>query len=50
MALIRLKGVCLDGMVYTRGTVEDYDRWARVTGDYGWSWDEMIQYFEKVEF
>ncbi|XP_006461554.1 hypothetical protein AGABI2DRAFT_205343 [Agaricus bisporus var. bisporus H97] len=36
-------------MVYARGTVDDYDRWARVTGDPGWSWDEMFPYLIKVE-
>lgn len=41
--------VSLDGMVYTRGTREDYDRWARVTGDPGWSWDAMFPYFKKVQ-
>lgn len=35
-------------MVYTRGSVDDYDRWARVTGDSGWSWDALLPYFIKV--
>ncbi len=35
-------------MAYTRGTAEDYDRWARVTGDPGWSWNKMLPYFKKV--
>ncbi|KAF9068141.1 hypothetical protein BDP27DRAFT_1327689 [Rhodocollybia butyracea] len=28
-------------MFYTRGSADDYDRWARVTGDDGWSWDNI---------
>ncbi|KAJ7801490.1 hypothetical protein B0H13DRAFT_2297408 [Mycena leptocephala] len=39
----------LDGMVYTRGSAEDYDRWAAVTGDSGWSWDNLLPYFFKNE-
>ncbi|EKM83240.1 hypothetical protein AGABI1DRAFT_118556 [Agaricus bisporus var. burnettii JB137-S8] len=39
----------INAMVYTRGTVDDYDRWARVTGDPGWSWNEMLPYFIKHE-
>lgn len=37
-----------DLMVYTRGSLDDFNRWARVTGDSGWSWDEMFPYFLKV--
>ncbi|KAF7376529.1 GMC oxidoreductase [Mycena sanguinolenta] len=36
-------------MVYTRGSKEDYDRWANVTGDDGWSWDQLIPYIKKNE-
>ncbi|KXN87008.1 Alcohol dehydrogenase [acceptor] [Leucoagaricus sp. SymC.cos] len=39
----------INAMFYTRGTADDYDRWARVTGDSGWSWKEMIPYFKKHE-
>ncbi|KAF7361571.1 GMC oxidoreductase [Mycena sanguinolenta] len=38
-----------DGMVYTRGSAEDYNRWAAVTGDPGWSWDSLLPYFFKNE-
>jgi choline dehydrogenase len=38
----------IDGMVYTRGSSDDYDRWARVTNDPGWSWDQIFPYFKKV--
>lgn len=37
-----------DGMWYTRGSSADYDRWANITGDQGWLWDELQNYFEKV--
>ncbi|KAF8180708.1 aryl-alcohol oxidase [Mycena galopus ATCC 62051] len=38
-----------NGMVYTRGSAEDYDRWAAVTGDSGWSWNNLLPYFFKNE-
>ncbi|KAJ7214512.1 aryl-alcohol oxidase [Mycena pura] len=38
-----------NGMVYTRGSAEDYDRWAAVTGDSGWSWHSLLPYFFKNE-
>ncbi|KAJ7226727.1 pyranose dehydrogenase [Mycena pura] len=28
-----------NAMFYTRGTADDFDRYARLTGDAGWSWD-----------
>jgi choline dehydrogenase len=37
-------------MVYTRGSKEDFDRWAKVTGDDGWSWDNLVPYMKKVSF
>ncbi|KAJ6498864.1 aryl-alcohol-oxidase from pleurotus Eryingii [Mycena sanguinolenta] len=39
----------VNDMVYTRGSKEDYDRWANVTGDDGWSWDQLIPYIKKNE-
>ncbi|KAF9266696.1 aryl-alcohol-oxidase from pleurotus Eryingii [Marasmius fiardii PR-910] len=36
-------------MVYTRGTKEDWDRYAHVTGDPGWSWDSVQPYIRKNE-
>ncbi|KAJ7366512.1 pyranose dehydrogenase [Mycena albidolilacea] len=38
-----------NGMVYTRGSAEDYDRYAAVTGDPGWSWNSLLPYFFKNE-
>ncbi|KAJ7300526.1 pyranose dehydrogenase [Mycena albidolilacea] len=36
-------------MGYTRGSADDYDRFAAVTGDPGWSWDRLLPYFFKNE-
>lgn len=38
-----------DCLVYTRGSVADYDRYASVTGDPGWSWANLLPYFKKSE-
>ncbi|KAJ7302067.1 pyranose dehydrogenase [Mycena albidolilacea] len=38
-----------NGMVYTRGSADDYNRFAAVTGDPGWSWDRLLPYFFKNE-
>lgn len=35
-------------MVYTRGSKDDFDRYARYSGDDGWSWDSMQKFFERV--
>jgi choline dehydrogenase-like flavoprotein len=37
-------------MFYTRGSSSDYDRWATVTGDDGWSWKNLLPYILKVCF
>ncbi|KAJ7471315.1 alcohol oxidase [Mycena galericulata] len=39
----------VDGMFYTRGSAEDYNRYAAVTGDEGWSWNNLLPYFFKNE-
>ncbi|KAJ4476825.1 aryl-alcohol oxidase-like protein [Lentinula lateritia] len=31
----------VNGMFYTRGSADDYNRFAAVTGDEGWSWDNI---------
>ncbi|KAG6916148.1 hypothetical protein DXG01_008299 [Tephrocybe rancida] len=36
-------------LVYTRGSSEDFDRYAKVTGDNGWSWNSILPYFKKSE-
>lgn len=40
----------INAMIYTRGTVDDWNRWADVTGDKGWSWPLIYPYFIKVCF
>ncbi|KAF4610341.1 hypothetical protein D9613_010632 [Agrocybe pediades] len=39
----------VNGMVYTRGSSSDYDRFARVTGEPGWSWNALQPYIRKHE-
>ncbi|TEB33993.1 pyranose dehydrogenase [Coprinellus micaceus] len=39
----------INGMVYTRGAADDYDAWARITGDPGWSWKRIFPYAKKHE-
>ncbi len=34
----------VNGMVYTRGDVRDYDEWPR-----GWQWDDVRPHFERIE-
>ncbi len=35
-------------MVYTRGSSQDYDRYAAISGDEGWSWDNLQPYIKRV--
>ncbi|GLB41417.1 hypothetical protein LshimejAT787_1000170 [Lyophyllum shimeji] len=36
-------------LVYTRGSSEDFDRYAKVTEDQGWSWNSILPYFKRSE-
>ncbi|KAJ7497656.1 hypothetical protein FB451DRAFT_1212279 [Mycena latifolia] len=36
-------------LVYSRGSSEDFDRWAELSGDPGWSWDSLQPYIRKNE-
>ena len=38
----------INGLVYVRGQPEDYDDWV-AQGCQGWSWDEVLPYFKKLE-
>ncbi|XP_055613213.1 glucose dehydrogenase [FAD, quinone]-like isoform X4 [Uranotaenia lowii] len=38
----------MSGMLYVRGTQEDYDEWERL-GNTGWGWNEVTKYFMKSE-
>ncbi|KAH6912179.1 aryl-alcohol oxidase [Coprinopsis sp. MPI-PUGE-AT-0042] len=50
-----LRGFVLGGssshnaMIWLRGSRDDYDRLAKVSGDEGWSWDQLLPYMKKVE-
>jgi len=39
----------INGMIYMRGQAEDYDRWAEVTGDASWRWDQVLPLFKQSE-
>ncbi|KAG2012192.1 aryl-alcohol oxidase, variant 2 [Coprinopsis cinerea AmutBmut pab1-1] len=39
----------ISGMQYVRGSSDDYDAWAKATGDRGWSWKGAWPYFKKNE-
>ena len=38
----------INGLIYIRGQKHDYDLWA-AQGNEGWSWDECLPYFKKLE-
>jgi choline dehydrogenase len=38
----------INGMVYVRGQVEDFDHWAQL-GNRGWSFEDVLPYFKKSE-
>jgi choline dehydrogenase len=46
----RVLGGCssINAMIYMRGQKDDYDYWAALGND-GWSWDEVLPLFKKVE-
>ncbi len=37
-----------DYLLYTRGSSQDYDRYAQISGDPGWGWEALQPYFLKV--
>ncbi|KAL4887224.1 hypothetical protein BJY04DRAFT_225367 [Aspergillus karnatakaensis] len=39
----------INGMAFDRGAPGDYDLWAKLIGDDGWSWEELLPYFKKSE-
>ncbi|WLI89052.1 GMC family oxidoreductase N-terminal domain-containing protein [Massilia sp. R2A-15] len=39
----------INGMIYMRGQSGDYDRWAELTGDPSWAWDQVLPLFMKSE-
>ncbi|CCM06044.1 uncharacterized protein FIBRA_08290 [Fibroporia radiculosa] len=47
----RVLGGCssINYMIWNRGSVDDWNRYAEYTGDNGWSWDEIFPYMLKSE-
>jgi choline dehydrogenase len=39
----------INAMLYLRGQQRDYDEWARLTGDPGWSWGGVLPVFKRSE-
>ncbi|WP_413772152.1 GMC family oxidoreductase [Marinobacter sp. ANT_B65] len=39
----------INGMLYIRGQARDYDRWAEITGDDAWSWNNCLPDFMRHE-
>ncbi|KAJ2935799.1 hypothetical protein H1R20_g1296, partial [Candolleomyces eurysporus] len=39
----------VDGMMYTRGSSDDFDLWGKVSGDRSWSWKTLFPYFLRNE-
>jgi len=39
----------INGMIYMRGQMQDYDGWQQQYGCPGWSWNEVLHYFLKHE-
>ena len=39
----------INAMIYMRGQQRDYDEWARLTGDSGWSWESVLPVFRRSE-
>lgn len=39
----------INAMLYLRGQARDYDEWAQLTGDAGWSWPQVLPVFMQSE-
>ena len=39
----------INGMIYMRGQARDYDRWAQLTGDMAWRWENSLPHFKMHE-
>jgi choline dehydrogenase-like flavoprotein len=40
---------CINFMAFTRGSQDDWNRFAKVTNDQGWSWNSILPYAKKLE-
>jgi choline dehydrogenase len=47
----RVLGGCssINGMIYMRGQVGDYDSWVKATGDDSWSWPNALRRYKSFE-
>lgn len=47
----RVLGGCssINGMIYMRGQVGDYDSWVAATGDDSWSWENALRRYKSFE-
>ena len=39
----------INGMIYMRGQAQDYDQWAKLTGDDAWRWEHALPHFKLHE-
>ncbi|OBV39536.1 GMC family oxidoreductase [Janthinobacterium psychrotolerans] len=39
----------INGMIYMRGQAQDYERWAALTNDASWGWDQVLPLFKQSE-
>jgi choline dehydrogenase len=39
----------INGMIYMRGQRQDYEDWARITGDPNWGWEPSLERFKQFE-
>ena len=39
----------INGMIYMRGQARDYDKWAQLTGDMAWRWENALPHFKLHE-
>ncbi|KXL43916.1 GMC oxidoreductase [Acidomyces richmondensis BFW] len=42
-------GTLINGMLWNRGGIGDYEMWAQLNNDSSWSWDGLLPYFMKSE-
>lgn len=47
----RVMGGCssINGMIYMRGQVGDYESWVNATGDESWSWENALKRYKQFE-